>query len=201
MASDELIPSFGNQVPSKREVLLDTALDLFARHGYRGAGINSILRESGVAKKTLYSHFPSKDDLIVAVIDYYGKKFIAFLAEELSGCGLEGEELLLFLFDAGHKWAKQNNYSGCMCINAIGEYGEDSTDVRIHCARFKTDLLQLIAFVCRQCGAAAPSRLAAQLFILFEGAFVVEQIRRTGAAFGTAKETASILFRENNRAI
>ena len=50
----------------KREQLLSTAVDLFYREGYHATGIDRILAESGVAKMTLYKHFRSKDELIMA---------------------------------------------------------------------------------------------------------------------------------------
>jgi len=54
---------------NKRDQLLSTAEDLFYRDGYHATGIDRILAESGVAKMTLYKHFKSKDELIVAVLD------------------------------------------------------------------------------------------------------------------------------------
>ena len=51
---------------SRRDHLVDTALQLFCQHGFRATGIDRVLSESGVAKKTLYNHFKSKDDLIIA---------------------------------------------------------------------------------------------------------------------------------------
>ena len=54
---------------NKRDQLLSTAEDLFYRDGYHATGIDRILAESGVAKMTLYKHFKSNDELIVAVLD------------------------------------------------------------------------------------------------------------------------------------
>lgn len=54
--------------PSRRDVLVSTAVDLFCQHGIHGVGIDWIIEEAGVAKATLYRHFPSKDDLVVAAL-------------------------------------------------------------------------------------------------------------------------------------
>ena len=51
---------------ARRDQLLDTALALFCRDGFHGTGVDRILAESGVAKATLYKHFRSKDELILA---------------------------------------------------------------------------------------------------------------------------------------
>src|SRR5437762_2109009 len=52
---------------SKRDQLLATAWRLFYRDGYRAVGIDTLLAEAEVAKMTLYNHFASKEELIVAV--------------------------------------------------------------------------------------------------------------------------------------
>src|SRR5262245_61425521 len=66
---DDAMPKTkGKPDGSKREELIDTALRLFSRHGYRATGIDTILAEAGVAKMTLYHHFKSKDELIVAAL-------------------------------------------------------------------------------------------------------------------------------------
>ena len=52
----------------KRDHLVETALDLFCRDGFHATGIDKILAESGVAKMTLYKHFKSKDELILAAL-------------------------------------------------------------------------------------------------------------------------------------
>ena len=45
----------------KKKLLIDTALHLFYENGINSVGINEILKVSGVAKKTMYNHFKSKD--------------------------------------------------------------------------------------------------------------------------------------------
>ena len=51
---------------SAKKQLLEIAARLFYEQGYRAVGVDTIAAESGVGKMTLYRHFPSKDDLIVA---------------------------------------------------------------------------------------------------------------------------------------
>lgn len=59
----------------KKEQLITTAFQLFYRHGVHAVGINRVLAESGVAKKTLYNHFPGKDDLVAATIDHCDRRY------------------------------------------------------------------------------------------------------------------------------
>ena len=63
---------------SRRDELVETALDLFYRNGFHATGIDRILAEAGVAKMTLYKHFRSKDDLIVAALERRDERFRAW---------------------------------------------------------------------------------------------------------------------------
>jgi AcrR family transcriptional regulator len=53
---------------AKRADLVGTAAGLFCAHGIHAVGIDRIIEEAGVAKATLYKHFPCKDDLVVAAL-------------------------------------------------------------------------------------------------------------------------------------
>jgi len=55
-------------VESKRNLLITRAFELFYTKGIHAVGINEILQYSGVAKKTLYHHFTSKDELVIATL-------------------------------------------------------------------------------------------------------------------------------------
>lgn len=55
-------------ISSKRESILKAARTIFVRSGYRGASMEAIAEEAPVSKPTLYSHFGSKHELFIAVI-------------------------------------------------------------------------------------------------------------------------------------
>src|SRR5438552_8277453 len=55
-------------LPSARERIDDAAYELFSRHGVRAVGVDAVVARSGVAKKTLYSHYPSKEKLVLAFL-------------------------------------------------------------------------------------------------------------------------------------
>ena len=54
--------------PSRREDLVDAAMRVFYRHGFHASGLDRILEEGGISRMTLYNHFKSKDELIVAAL-------------------------------------------------------------------------------------------------------------------------------------
>ena len=70
---------------SARDRILDTVSQLFYRDGYHAVGIDTIVERSGVAKMTLYRHFPSKDDLIAAYLERANAEFWDWLDGEITG--------------------------------------------------------------------------------------------------------------------
>ncbi len=60
---------------SRRDHLVDTALAMFMRDGFHATGIDGILSQAGVAKMTLYNHFKSKDELILAALRLRDDRF------------------------------------------------------------------------------------------------------------------------------
>ena len=67
----------------KRALLIDTALALFYTKGINSIGINEILKTSGVAKRTLYSHFASKEALVLAALKQRHENFITWLERQI----------------------------------------------------------------------------------------------------------------------
>jgi AcrR family transcriptional regulator len=99
--------------------ILKTAHDLFYRDGIRATGIDRVIAESGVAKKTFYRYFPSKDDLIVAFLDYRHDNWIAWFRDALARHG----GTLNALVPALAEWFGSDVYRGCAFINSVVEVG------------------------------------------------------------------------------
>ena len=79
----------GTKRGNARVQLIDTALDLFDRHGFHAVGIDKILSAAGLAKMTLYHHFESKEALIVAALEKrdagFRENFAAAIADAAEG--------------------------------------------------------------------------------------------------------------------
>ena len=84
---------------SKRDHLVETARRLFYRDGFHNTGIDAILAEAGVAKMTLYKHFKSKDELILAVLRRQDEEFRNQLMRRVEKDHKGPRERLLGLFD------------------------------------------------------------------------------------------------------
>ena len=58
-----------------REHIINTAIELFREYGYHATGVDRIIDEAGVSKKTLYTHFRSKEELLIAALRHYDGVF------------------------------------------------------------------------------------------------------------------------------
>ena len=85
---------------SARARILDAAYELFSHRGIRAVGVNEVIERAGVATATLYRHFPSKDQLVLAFLDLREQRWTKDLIE--AGAirrGSNPEERLLAIFD------------------------------------------------------------------------------------------------------
>ena len=117
----ETNPGDAEPAADARERIVSTAYELFARHGLRAIGVDRIIAEAGVAKTTLYRHFRSKDDLVLAVLQRREEIWLdGWLLPAIAGRGAP-EEQLLAIFDAFDEWFRQPDYEGCLFANSLLE--------------------------------------------------------------------------------
>ena len=109
-----------------RQQILETASELFYQKGIQHVGINEVIAASGVAKRTLYRWFPSKDLLIEAVMTYRAVHWIRWFETAVSERGNTPKERLLATFDVLRDWYASPNFRGCPFINAVLEIADAS---------------------------------------------------------------------------
>ncbi len=179
---------------SIRERLINTAIELFAEKGFHATGIDTILEKSGVAKRSLYNHFRSKDELILAALRQHDGLFRNYFMRQVEGASDRPKEQLMAIFDVAEEWFAQNNFFGCIFINAAGEYSEAGTPIREACKDYKTLMTEYIQQLCKKAGAKYPEELAEELALLLEGAIVTAQVSQKPKAAEIAKRAARILI-------
>ncbi|MBY7824253.1 TetR/AcrR family transcriptional regulator [Vibrio fluvialis] len=163
----------------KREQLIQTALLLFYQYGIRAIGINEVLKKSGIAKKTLYHHFSSKEDLVLAALQYRDAIFLDWLRGEVKSFH-PGLEAMQGLFTALDRWfhndvPELNPFRGCFFINTAVEYREDNPQLAEYCRAHKAKVRDLV----RQCltdEQAQQAELLDTLCVLKEGSIVTAQV-------------------------
>jgi AcrR family transcriptional regulator len=121
VASAEAIPQ---AKPDARERILDTAYELFSRRGVRDVGIDEVIERAAVAKATLYRHFPSKDDLVIAFLECREERWtLAWVEAEAKRRGSTPEEQLLAIFELFDEWFQRADFEACSFINVLLELG------------------------------------------------------------------------------
>jgi len=107
-----------------RERILDAAYELFSRRGIRAVGINEVIERSGVATATLYRHFASKDELVLAFLQLREQRWTKeFVEAGAINRGADAEERLLAIFDVFDEWFHRNDFEACSFINVLLEMG------------------------------------------------------------------------------
>jgi AcrR family transcriptional regulator len=162
----------GETKKSARELILDIAADLFFREGFRAVGVDTITERSGVAKMTLYRHFPSKDDLIVAYLKDSNEKFWAWFDESTAQLADQPRAQLLGFFKALEKLVMTPKCYGCPFLNAVVDFPEDSHPGHQVALEHKQAVRDRFRELAQQAGVRAPEALADQLFLLMDGAFM-----------------------------
>ena len=179
---------------NRRDHLVETALTLFASEGFHATGIDRILAEAGVAKMTLYKHFRSKDDLIVAALRLRSERFQEDLAREVERRARRPVTRLLAMFDVLGDWFRSRDFAGCTLVNASAEFGDPSHPAHAAAAEHKRRVGRYVRDLAETAGARDPGRLSEQLILLLEGATVLAQVCGTCDAATRAKEAARTLI-------
>lgn len=179
---------------NKRQQIVDTAYALFSRSGYHATGTDRIIAEADVAKMTMYRNFPSKDALIVEVLNHRAARFDAqldCLAQRVS----TPREKIDTIFDWYEQWFRSADFHGCLFAHALAEFGEPGhpiLDAVIeHKNSFKNRLSCILETTMDKDQATSASNA---IFMLLEGATLLAQMGQGEKAILHARQAASRLI-------
>lgn len=179
-----------------RQRLLETADRLFYAEGVRAVGIDRIIAEAGVAKMSLYKHFPSKDDLILAVLQYREGKVLEFFGSAMERHGKRTKDKLRAFFAALKDWFESPGFRGCAFQNAAVELADPAHAgthfVRDHKRRFQAFLAGLVG----EAVGDGVANVAPAVGLLVEGAIVTAVIQGSPDAVDVARDAALKLVAE-----
>ena len=169
-----------------QERILDTAGRLFYGQGIRAVGVDTIAAEIGISKRTLYNHFPSKDELILAYLSRH------FLEPKTSDRPLL--EQILRYFDWLERWFATDTFRGCPFVNAVAELGDPTHPGTQMAVAYKERRRLWLRDALTQLNVADPDTLATQVAILVEGAIIAALVRGDPSVAQTAKAAARVLL-------
>ena len=176
------------KLPMKQRIL-QTADRLFYQHGIQAVGVDTIAAEVGISKRTLYNHFPCKNDLVAA--------YLSGRSDQLPTSEKPPAEQILWNFDRMDRAFAAPDFRGCPFINAIGELGDNAeAEIKRIAREFKENRRVWFRERLRELKVANVEELATQLQILVDGAIAANVVRGDKSAARTAKQTARLLLRE-----
>lgn len=175
-----------------RARLLATAGRLFYSEGIRAVGIDRVLAESGVAKSSMYAHFRTKEDLVVAYLDDHSAGFRGYLEERLAAEGTTGPAAVVTAFEALALGMSAPGFRGCAFVNATVEYPAHA-GIRDAVARHRTWLTRRFAELLGD-GYPDRERVAAMLLQLSTGASMTAYVDGDGTAGGCAVRAVATLL-------
>lgn len=112
--------------PDARTRILDSAYELFSQRGIREVGVNEVIANADVANATLYRHFKSKDDLVLAFLELREQRWTKdFVEAGAIRRGSNPEERLLAIFDVFDEWFHRDDFEACSFINVLLELGPE----------------------------------------------------------------------------
>ena len=177
------------KLDNTRERLIDSALKLFLSQGINITGVMAIAAMAGVTKMTLYSHFPSKDALIVACLEERDRRWREEVERTLAGHPDPVSGMLAF-FDLYQRFLLQDSERGCLFVNSAAEFPLFSHPVHLAVSRHKQGIRDNLTALAVSAGISDPDVVAEGLFILLEGSFVSGALGQDVRVFDTARHVA-----------
>ncbi len=179
---------------SARERILTAAYDLFSRRGIRAVGTDEVIERAGVARATLYRHFATKNDLVLAVLQRREEVWTYGLIDEQSRQrGANPEEQLLAIFDVMHEWFQQGDgFEGCSFINVLLELGADHPAGQA-CIVHIDHVRDIVRQRAVAAGLLDVEDFASSWQILMKGAIVLADVGDLDAALRARKMACSLI--------
>ena len=178
----------------KVEHLLDVATELFCRQGYHATGIDQIIAESKIAKTTLYRHFKSKDELIVAVLRRIDERYRLAMRNKVDAEETDSKKKLLATFDYLEQWFNSKEFFGCPFMSAAAEFHKTGHPVFQEALMHKRLVTAYFEELARAAKLHNPTKLAEEVNLLHEGATAISHITREARIAMTAKAAAARLI-------
>ncbi|WP_417317384.1 TetR/AcrR family transcriptional regulator [Emcibacter sp.] len=172
----------------RREHLVDTALRLFNENGYHATGIDTILKEAGVAKMTLYNHFKSKDDLVVAVLQKREEWFQDQYRQKTLGWDKKPIGRLKVWLEIYEEWFRSPDFNGCMFQKGAAEYADPEGPVFRAIRAYKERAMKQFATLGAEMGLKDPISFGRQLMVILEGAIQGAKLFGPDPAIETMRE-------------
>jgi len=179
--------------PTPRDRLIRTATELFSRRGVSSVGINEVIRQSEVARMSLYHHFPSKDALTLAAY----RELSAHRQDAISAslaAARSPRDAVLSVFDLAADLAGQPGFRGCAFLHLAAHASDPESEWHALVRSHKAWLRSQFAALAKRHGHPMPAVAARQLLALWDGALAEAYIEGGTAPISAARVAAAKLL-------
>lgn len=182
------------RMSEKKLEIVKRAYDRFYDGGFHATGVDAVMADTGISKRTLYKYFGSKEELIEAVLDYYGVEISKALFGPAQSASERPREQILALFDTRELMISDSPVRGCLGIKASQEYVGKHQGIAERGKAFALYVEGKFVEICGAAGFPDPEKLGKQITTLFQGAVLLSQVYGDPSPFVTAKEAVIVLM-------
>jgi AcrR family transcriptional regulator len=182
---------------SKREQIVEAATHLFHAEGFTATGIEKIRETANVSKKTLYNHFTSKEELILAVLRREDENVRHWIMKNVDKMSQNPKDRLIGLFDVYASWIESKGFGGCLFIKAASEFSDPENKCKAVSTEAKRLSKQMIKTLALEANVSDPDTLTDQLNLLIQGATVQAQVADDLTSIWTAKNIGLVLIEQS----
>lgn len=161
---------------SARQQIMETASRLFYEQGFRAVGIDTIIAQSGVAKMSLYRHFPSKEDLIVAYLEQSNTQFWDWFDGVVNEYPGKPRHQLAAIFEGVSQQVGSHVCLGCTFQGTAAEFPDINHKGHAVALAHKKAVRERFYHLALEGQARDPEILADGLLLLMDGAYVAKRM-------------------------
>ena len=174
---------------NKKQHIIEIATELFNQYGYHVVGVDLIIKEAGVSKKTMYRYFQSKANLIIEVLQQRQILCATSLKQKIQH-EVDNFKKLELVFEWHDEWFNSTTFTGCLFAKAATEFPNKSEEAHQIAMQQKSDLMAVI----EQLLPHTHKHLAPILIMLLDGATLSAQVLGDKKAAIKAWKTAQNLI-------
>ncbi|MCQ2993765.1 MULTISPECIES: TetR/AcrR family transcriptional regulator [Pseudomonas] len=176
-----------------QDKILQTAEQLIYTNGIHAMGMDLLVRTSGVARKSIYRYYATKEDVAVNALSARDVRWMHWFRTETDKA-TSPEARILEMFTVLKGWFESEGFRGCAFINTAGEIGDAEDPIRQLAKAHKQKLFDYALELCQQLNIEQPDVLAKQLLILIDGAITLALVMGDHNAADSARDMAQLLL-------
>jgi AcrR family transcriptional regulator len=179
-----------------RERILDASYELFSQRGIRDVGVNEVIERAGIATATLYRHFASKDELVLAFLQLREQRWTKDYVEAGAiSRSTDPEQQLLAIFDVFDEWFHREDFEACSFINVLLEMGPEHR-AGVASVWHLEQIRSIVRRLAKQAGLRDTKTFARSWHILMKGSIIAASEGDTHAA-QLGKSMARLLIEQH----